>query len=173
MGLVYNLSVTGHRPNKISSDLYNVNSDLSKKYIAYFKQYIYNLAIEYPSKTIHCISGMALGMDTFFAIATILLKEQGLSVELECAIPCANHSSRWQNESVRVYNKILESADKITYVSDKPYTRNCMQDRNIYMVKNSNKVLAIWDGTNGGTGNCVRYAQSVNKLIDIVRPIYK
>lgn len=173
MGLVYSLAVTGHRPKKISNDLYNVNSDLSKKYIAYFKQYIYNLTIEYPSRTIHCISGMALGIDTLFAIATILLKEQGLKVELECAIPCANHSSRWQYESIRVYNKILESADKITYVSDKPYTHTCMQDRNIYMVDNSTKVLAIWDGAKGGTANCIRYAKSVGKLIDIVKPIYK
>ena len=170
MGLVYTLSVTGHRPNKISSDLYNVNSELSKTYINFFKNYIAELAFKKAPGTVRCISGMALGIDTLFAIAVILLKENGFSVELECAIPCANHSSKWTGESVRVYNKILELADKVTYVSDKPYTNSCMQDRNVYMVNHATKVLAIWDNTPGGTGNCVRYAKSVGKPVDVYHP---
>lgn len=33
------------------------------------------------------------------------------------------------------------------------------------MVDNSNAVLALWNGSEGGTGNCVRYAKEKNKKI--------
>lgn len=171
MGKIYNLAVTGHRPNKISSDLYNVNSDLSKKYIGFFKSYITNLSTELgDTVTINCISGVALGIDTLFAIAAIQLRDSGLPITLTTAIPCSNHSSKWRGESVRVYNKILSLADKLTMVSNEPYNSQCMQQRNIYMVDQCDRLLAVWDGTPGGTGNCVRYAESVNKQIDRVIP---
>ena len=33
------------------------------------------------------------------------------------------------------------------------------------MVDNCTHVLAMWDGSEGGTANCVKYAQAVNKPI--------
>ena len=171
MRLNYSLAVTGHRPNKISNDLYDVNSTLSKKYISFFKDYITKLSSDKMGHTITCISGMALGVDTLFAIAVLQLQNDGNSdVKLLCAIPCSNHSSKWQSSSVKIYNAILERANKIVNVSDEPYTNFCMQDRNKFMVDHCTKLLAIWDGTSGGTGNCVKYAKSVDKTIDIFHP---
>jgi uncharacterized phage-like protein YoqJ len=42
-----------------------------------------------------------------------------------------------------------------------------MQIRNEWMVDNAHIVLALWDGSSGGTGNCIKYAnrKSVNKPI--------
>jgi uncharacterized phage-like protein YoqJ len=45
-----------------------------------------------------------------------------------------------------------------------------MQLRNEFMVNNSDIVIAVWDGTNGGTANCVKYAQVENKEIIIIDP---
>jgi uncharacterized phage-like protein YoqJ len=36
-----------------------------------------------------------------------------------------------------------------------------MQVRNEWMVDHCNDLLAVWDGSDGGTGNCVRYAQRI------------
>ena len=164
------LTVTGHRPNKISKELYTWNSELSEKYIKFFMNYIAKYCSENSGKIVRCRSGMALGIDTLFAIAVMRLYKNGYNVELECCIPCKNHSSNWIKSSVDLYNLILEYAHLITYVSDEEYTPWCMQDRNKYMVDGCNRVLAVWDGTKGGTGNCVNYAKSVGAHIDIVKP---
>lgn len=164
------LTVTGHRPNKISRDLYTWNSKLSVKYIVYFMKYITKYCDENPDKTIVCRSGMALGIDTLFAIAALRVRNHGCKVELEACVPCRNQSCKWVKSSVDLYNDILNAADKVTYVSNEEYTPWCMQDRNVYMVDGCNKVLAVWDGTKGGTGNCVNYAKKVGVDIDIVRP---
>jgi len=47
----------------------------------------------------------------------------------------------------------------------------CMQKkRNECMVDNSNYAIAVWDKSNGGTGNCVKYAKDKNKEITILNP---
>lgn len=45
-----------------------------------------------------------------------------------------------------------------------------MQKRNMYMVDNSDVVVSVWDGSNGGTGNCVSYAMNHNKKIINLNP---
>lgn len=113
---------------------------------------------------------MALGVDTVFALATLELRDLGLPIELECAIPCRNHSSKWFDNSVKVYNAILEQADYETLVSDCEYNNNVMQIRNVYMVDNCDVLIAVWDGTSGGTANCVKYAESIGKRIIRINP---
>ncbi len=168
---MFNLMVTGHRPNKISSDLYDVNSNLSKTYINFFKHCITEFIIKNSDKTINCISGMALGIDTLFAIAVLTLKKNNNNIKLHCAIPCTNHSSRWRKESVRVYNKIIKSADKVVIVTNRPYKPMLMQIRNQYMVDLANHAIAVWDRTPGGTANCVKYIRSKKVPVDVYTPI--
>lgn len=45
-----------------------------------------------------------------------------------------------------------------------------MQKRNEYMTDNSDIVIAVWDGSKGGTANCVRYAKKLNKEIIVINP---
>jgi uncharacterized phage-like protein YoqJ len=45
-----------------------------------------------------------------------------------------------------------------------------MQDRNKWMVDHCDALVAIWNGTSGGTANCVKYALSVNKPIVMINP---
>lgn len=40
-----------------------------------------------------------------------------------------------------------------------------MQKRNEYMVDLADIVIAVWDGSASGTGNCVRYAERCGKQI--------
>lgn len=105
------------------------------------------------------ITGMALGVDTVFALVVLELKEEGYDIKLHCAIPCKNHSCKWSKESVDLYNDILSKADTVKLVSDEEYKLWLMQKRNEYMVDLADKVIAVWDGSKGGPGNCVRYAE--------------
>ncbi len=45
-----------------------------------------------------------------------------------------------------------------------------MQVRNEYMVDRADLVLALWNGTPGGTGNCVRYARTRGVPVFVIDP---
>ena len=156
------ICVTGHRPNKLwgydlSDPRWVALKDLFKaKLIA--------------NKCDKGVSGMALGVGDVYALAILELKEQGYPIKLHCAIPCRNHSCKWPKASVDLYNSILARADEVVLVSDEYYKPYLMQKRNEYMVNMSDKVIAVWDGTSGGTASCVHYAEQVGKPIDRINP---
>jgi len=156
------ISVTGHRPNKMYG--YNLQDkrwiDLKEKFKTLLRD----------NNCDEAISGMALGVDTVFALAVLELKEEGLPIKLHCAIPCKNHSCKWIKESIDLYNKILVKADIVKIVTDAEYNPWLMQKRNEYMVDLADKVIAVWDGTKGGTGNCVVYANKKAKEIIRILP---
>lgn len=157
------IAITGHRPNKLWG--YNYYTE---KYLELGRQ-IRNILIE--NNATHIISGMALGVDTIYALVGLKLKRTIMpKLVIECAIPCLNHSSKWLKSSVDLYNKILRKANIITYVSEQNYTTSCMQKRNEYMVNNCDLLIAVWDGTAGGTKNCIDYAKRVGKQIIYINP---
>lgn len=159
------ICVTGHRPNKLYG--YNIFNEQWTRLKELFK----GLLKEY--KCTEAITGMALGVDTVFALAVLELKNEGYDIQLHCAIPCKNHSCKWTVESINLYNTILSKADTVKLVSEEAYTPYLMQKRNEYMVNLADKVIAVWDGTRGGTYNCVMYAKSQNTPIIRIKPVNK
>ncbi len=161
------LTVTGHRPKKLFGyDIKNQEySVLAYKITEFILEGGYN----------KFITGMALGADTVFAISVLMLKKQFPEFHLECAIPCLEHSSLWNSTDAKRYDVILKHADEVTMVSRKKYLPYLMQERNKYMVNKCTDVLAVWDGSNGGTANCVRYALKQNKSVYVIDPsdLYK
>ena len=51
-----------------------------------------------------------------------------------------------------------------------PYEDSCMQDRNLYMVQNADLLYAVWDGSLGGTANCVHAAENAGIPVIRVEP---
>ncbi len=156
------ICVTGHRPNKLYG--YNLSDPRWQSLKEHFKTIL---------RENHCdeaITGMALGVDTVFALAVLELKDEGYNIKLHCAIPCKNHFRKWIKESVDLYNYILSKADVVKLVSDEEYKPWLMQKRNEYMVDLADIVIAVWDGTPSGTANCVRYAEKVGKEIIRIKP---
>lgn len=152
------ICVTGHRPNKL------YGYDMSDIRYLFLKQELKRILVE--EKCTEGITGMALGVDMIFALAIIDLKNEGYDIKLHCAIPCQGHTSKWfDKKSIDMYNYILSKADKKVIVSNKPYDRFVMQIRNEYMVNNSDKVIAVWNGSSGGTKNCIDYAIRMKKEI--------
>lgn len=163
------LAVTGHRPEnfgKGDKGIYNIRHATNIKIGRAMREFILMRA-GYNSETnsfaseevIRLVSGMALGVDTIWALVALKLREQFPGkFELECAIPCENHSKKWKQEDKERHALICSKADKVTMVSTKPYAGYLMQKRNEYMVDIADEVLAVWDGSKSGTGNCVDYA---------------
>lgn len=159
-------AVTGHRPNKLWG------YDMSDPRYATMKKIFKERLIEMNAK--EGISGMALGVDMVFALAVLELKAEGYDIKLVCAIPCQNHPCRWPEESQKLYQNILSQADEVVLVTDAPYAPRLMQVRNEYMVDRlsgpNDKLIAVWDGSNGGTGNCVKYAMAKECNITCITP---
>ncbi len=154
---------TGHRPEKLPWR-YN-EDDLRCKAL---KIKIYNTAKELVEFGIcHFICGMALGCDTYFCEAILSLREKHPHITLEAAIPCEVQAERWSEYDRNRYFKIIGECDYETMVQ-KEYTRDCMIKRNKYMVDNSSVVIAVFDGTLGGTMQTVNYAKKKQcKVIEI------
>lgn len=78
-------------------------------------------------------------------------------------IPCAGQESRWPREAQGRYRE-LRSYASWEIVLASAYSSSCMQYRNCWMVDHATHVLALWNGGyEGGTANCVRYAQQVGR----------
>ena len=98
------------------------------------------------------------------------LRDSGLNVRLICASPCRSQDIFWGPKLQQQYKMILRQADRVFCLSD-VYTESCMQERNVFMVNNSAIVLAVWDGTNGGTANAVKYAKKSGVPIIRINPL--
>lgn len=109
------------------------------------------------------ISGVALGWDTAWAIAALRL-----GIDLTCAVPFEGQERAWPPQSQQRYHKILRKSHRVEIVCKGSYSAAAMQKRNEWMVDNSDRVVALWDGSSGGTGNCIKYAKRRNAEIDVL-----
>ena len=151
------VAFTGHRPQKIGGyDMQNPTA------LAVWRK-VHDLLKELkPEKT---ISGMALGVDQLCACASI-----DLGIPVIAAIPCDGQESIWPQNSQDHYHWILAQTDEQVVVSPGPYSVDKMMKRNAYMVDRCDTLIAVFDGTKGGTSNCVRYAEKKGKRIIVIDP---
>lgn len=156
------ICVTGHRPNKLWG--YDQKNPKYADLAFLFMRFLLH------ANCTEAITGMALGTDTVFAQAVIGLKRYGVDMKLTCAIPCQDFEKNWNEDSQRIYHKILKRADRVVLVSDEKYSPRLFQLRNEWMADNADVGLAIWDGSKSGTANCVEYMKSLRKKIFVFDP---
>jgi len=145
---------TGHRPQKCGG--FSEAAQLLLKQIA-----IDWLAALRPRGA---ISGMALGWDTAIVEACL-----NLGLPYVACIPFRGQESQWPLHARRAYANYIRHAANVIVCSPGEYAPNKMQIRNERMVDLALKngpgpanalVLAMWDGTSGGTKNCLYYART-------------
>jgi uncharacterized phage-like protein YoqJ len=149
------IAVTGHRPDKLGKE-YGMDGPISKKIYTELEKIVLQLK---PTKM---ITGMALGVDMIFAGVAIRN-----NIPFVASIPFLGQESKWPKQSQNLYNKILSKASETVVVSSGAYANWKMQKRNEWMVDRCELLVAVWDGTEGGTYNCVNYA--VDKGVEIRR----
>lgn len=146
---------TGHRPEKLSSSEQYIKKELE----ANIRQAICDGFITF-------ISGMARGVDIWAAEIVLKLKAEGYPIHLICAIPFRGFENNWENEWKIRYRDILANADLIRCISPS-YHRRCFQDRNEWMCNRASRLIAVYNGTSGGTRNTINYALSIG--IEVVK----
>jgi uncharacterized phage-like protein YoqJ len=143
---------TGHRPDKLPNRLegYRPRAEHRVRAVA-----IQALDEHRPDLV---ISGMALGWDTALALAAV-----SLDIPFVAAVPFEGQERQWPDAAQQRYRELLTKALVVEYTSLGLYAAWKMQRRNQWMVEQltgpDDFVLALWDGSDGGTANCVRYAE--------------
>ena len=173
---------TGHRPNKLGGyDMKNPKMlQLKDKLIEIIEDLIVNENVS------RFISGGALGTDQAGFWVVEILKKKYPSLENIVAIPFKNQDKVWTSEQKQWYGKLLEKADSVINVEElDEYKTNenvpfgefsaaKMQKRNEYMVDHSKFIIAVFDGSKGGTSNCLWYARKrmLNHALYRLHPSY-
>lgn len=139
---------TGHRPQKLGGFGETANSTLRRFARAW-------LEILAPERV---ISGMALGWDQALAAAAV-----DLAIPFVAAVPFEGQEARWPTSSQREYQQVLCRAAEVVIVSPGSFSAQSMQSRNEWMTDRCDLLLALYDGSASGTGNCIRYADEIGR----------
>lgn len=115
------------------------------------------LAVSRPKSV---IVGMATGWDLAVGAAALSLR-----LPVIAAIPFPGQTTRFDPESLALWQRVLTGATEATHVSWQ-YDFGVFQRRNEWMVDRADEVLALFGGWKGGTKNCVRYALEKGKRVE-------
>lgn len=147
---------TGHRPHKLGG--------YSEKVYSKLWNLAHDFLYHHKNKIDEVISGGALGWD--IALANAALYEK---IPVTMAIPFLGQENKWYQSDRERYRYTLyrtkEQGGIVKIICDGEYSSEKMQIRNEWMVDHCNAVLALWDGSFGGTGNCIKYANKQKKKI--------
>lgn len=149
------MAVTGHRPDKLGgwhlpNQIFDfVRNAIKEAFLANKPEYV--------------LTGMALGVDQWAAEVCV-----ELGIKFIAAIPCNDQDKLWPAYSRTVYANLLGKSHAAYVITPGAYSKDKMHTRNKWMVNNSHKLLAVWDGSPGGTASCVHYAQQVSKPIEFI-----
>lgn len=142
---------TGHRPDKLGG----YTNEAFLKVVGVAQNHLEETK---PEKV---ISGMAMGFDMALFQAAL-----NLGISVVAAIPFKGQECKWQEKTQKYYHYLLSKASEIVYVCDPGYAAWKMQKRNEWMCDNADRIVACWDGSEGGTKNCVDYAERQGKMVD-------
>ena len=149
---------TGHRPVKLHGTESSIRKQLSKE--------IYQ-AIEEGYDTF--VSGMQAGVDVWAALEVIGFKEQGKRIKLVCAVPFKDFGASGKGEEFKLLlEKILATADFVHVVSPHYSARSYIL-RDDWMVDHSSRIIAVFNGSEGGTAYTLAKAQEKGLKIVIIK----
>jgi len=154
---------TGHRPAKLSFGYDEESPECLR-----LKVRLLSLIDEMRMKRVtNFLSGMAQGVDIIAAEAVLDIRRTYPQdkIRLVAAVPYEGQADRWSEAYRERYFNILAVADEVITLQQR-YTDRCMLDRDRYMVDASGYMIAIYNGSKGGTKYTVDYA--IGKGLDIV-----
>ncbi|MBO4562303.1 MAG: DUF1273 family protein [Clostridia bacterium] len=146
---------TGHRPDKLPW-----GRDEDDERCAALKKRIENeIKKAYSQGARYFLSGMADGVDTYAAEAVLKLSILHPGMKLIAVFPYGEGDSPRKKRIARRAYRVVSLHDE--------YTRTCFFERNLFLVKNSARVIACFGGdTASGTASTLKMARQEG--IDIV-----
>lgn len=179
------ISFVGHRPDNPfmgGYDFHSKKNNLIKKKIA--KKFV-EVANAIEDDEITCIFGGSLGTDqlAFRAVQFVRdTKKTNKKIYLKIAVPYKKQPDSWMNDTVKqIYFKQLSEADEVVYVDTMEeyisinakigeYSFDKIQARNMYLAKECEYLIAVWDGDSGEVETCIKCAKKMNRMVIIMDP---
>ncbi len=155
-------NITGHRPQSLQLP-YDLNSrqwNWLRDELEY--AFVDELHID------KLLTGMALGIDQ---LALEVASRNG--IQTFAVIPFEGQEARWPAIAQARYHELLKLADEQIVVSPGGYAAWKMQRRNEWMVDHSQYTVSVWNGTPGGTANCIQYALKHRPAVWNINPATK
>lgn len=178
---MFKICFTGHRPSKLGG--YDWNTQKNQKIMKKLRDTIINVVSNSGETDVMFYCGGALGIDqmAFNICKDLKSTDHNRNYTIVLAIPFKKQDCRWPILSQEEFTSEEMFADVVTFVDMIPeyeitgykegeYYPAKMEKRNEYMVDHSDIVIAVWDGSKSGTGNCIKYAQKLNKRIIRIDP---
>lgn len=153
----FHVALTGHRPTKLAG--YDLSHAFYERLRARLVETISQGLAVHQHLTLH--SGLALGADTVWSQA--ILQQRAAHPErirFVADVPVMTQADQWPDAASKAFwRRQIEVADEVN-VYAQAYTPRCMQLRNEGMVRPCGLLLAVWDGSPGGTANAVSFAEA-------------
>lgn len=157
------VAVTGHRTGRLGGH----GEATTKRLYDLARASLMPMKREYEG-SLQVLTGMAIGWDQAVAEACV-----SLNIPYHAYIPFYGQENRWPDDTKRKYYELLNTAATVDVVNEGGYAPWKMNRRNEAMVDVCDMVLALWDGGDGGTYNCIQYAKKHNKPVENVYDYYK
>ena len=129
---------TGHRPAKFPWK-YDENDPRCVELKAVLARQIEKLA---AAGMTDFFTGMALGVDTWAAMAVLDLRKRIPAIKLHCVLPCEGQETKWSTPAQILYRGILSDADSVEYVK-RTHNRKCMLERNQRLIDSTGVLLEV------------------------------
>ena len=147
---------TGHRPDKCKGTEETIRLKLKKEIVN---------AIGAGYDTF--ITGMAPGVDTWAAEEILKIKAENSAIRLIAAVPFPGVEKDRDAELRERFKTILDNADCVHYVCP-GFRRWAFHARDAWMVDRSSLVIAVFNGSHGGTEWTVNYAKKKNLAVALI-----
>lgn len=153
------VAVTGHRPDKLPDRAtgYKVPNP-------YYDIVVKGLVEAFTKfEPDYVLTGMALGVDQWAAEICL-----NMTIPFVAAIPFEGQEKMWPPHSQAKYHWLLSRAYAKYVICEGGFEPWKMQKRNEWMVDSCHQLVAVWNGSPGGTQNCITYATTKKKAIHYV-----
>jgi len=152
---MYKVMVTGHRPQKLPLKSHNtIKLALLDRVQALFDQH----------DDLVLVTGMALGVDTWFADIA-----NKLSIPFHAVLPFDGQDVHWRAADRAHYKHLLSAAKSVDTIAPE-FSRQAYLDRNTAMVEMSDECIAVWNGSPSGTSHAVGIANKLGVPVDRIDP---
>ncbi len=156
------VAFTGHRPEAFKP----YNEDNAE--IINIKQRLFN-QIEKAISQGYCyfVGGGARGTDIWMGEAVLELKKSYPYIKLVTVIPHEEQSAPWSKRWQERYDKLMEESDMVTVISPE-FSYASYHKRNRFLVDHASLLIAVYNGTKGGTKSTLDYATKKEKQIIVI-----
>lgn len=162
----FTIALTGHRPTKLAG--YDMGHPFYAELGHWLLGVIEGALLHYPRLELR--SGMALGADTVWAQQIVVARQRHPDrVRFVADVPVMTQADRWPEPSRRLWRQLVDTADEVVVYAQR-YHVSCLHRRNEGMIAAADLVLAVWDGSSGGTGNGVASARKMGKGVFVMTP---